>query len=95
MTRDYMTMIRCHTGVAEEGMLAEWWRLETLSLPEMKQVMRLYKEGKEQKKALKKEQERDARPARAHVRVAGGGGKRGWQKKKRSPSYCRVVPPSP
>ncbi len=36
-------------------MLAEWRRLETPSLPEMKRVMRAYKVGKVQKKALKKD----------------------------------------
>ncbi len=40
MCQGDLIMFCCHTGVAEEGMLAEWRRLETPSLAEMKRVMR-------------------------------------------------------
>ena len=45
MTRDDMIMFRCHLGVAKEGMLAKWSRLENMSLLEMKRVMQSYKAG--------------------------------------------------
>ncbi len=38
MTREDLIRFLCHTGVVEEGMPVEWWRLETPSLPEMKRV---------------------------------------------------------
>ncbi len=87
-------MLRCHTSVTEEGMLAERRRLETLSLPEMKRVMRSYKAGKAQKKALKKERERETRAARAHERAAGDGGN-GWRRKRSGhPPLAVRFPPS-
>ncbi len=46
MTREDLIMFRCHTGVVEEGMLVEWRRLETPSLPKMKRAMTRYKAGK-------------------------------------------------
>ncbi len=91
MSREDLIMFRCHTGIVEEGMLVEWRRLETPSLPEMKRAMTRYKAGKAQKKALKKDRERDARAARARDKDSGGGG--GGGKKKRSPSRRRAVPP--
>ncbi len=89
MSREDLIMFRCHTGVVEEGMLTEWWRLENPSLPEMKRAMTKYKAGKAQKKALKKDREKDAaRAPRAREKgPVGGGGK-----KKRSPSCCAVPP---
>ncbi len=63
MTREDLIMFRCHTGVVEEGMLVEWRWLELPSLPEMKRAITRYKVGKAQKKALKKDRERDARAA--------------------------------
>ncbi len=92
MTLDDMIMFRCHMGVAEEGMLAEWRRLETPSLPGIKRVMRSYNEGKAQKKALKKELERDAWAAQAQERGTGGGGKGRGLRKMLLPSGRRVVP---
>ncbi len=61
------------------------------SLPMMKGVMMRYKAGKAQKKAPKKDRERDAQAARALDKDPGGGGDGG--KKKRSPSGRREVPP--
>ncbi len=91
MTREDLIMFRCHTSVVEEGMLVEWRRLETPSLPEMKRAMTKYKAGKAQKKALKKDRERDTRAARARDKDTGGGSF--GSKKKRSPSRRRAVPP--
>ena len=84
-------MFRCHTGVVEEGMLVEWRQLEKPSLPEMKWAMTRYKAGKAQKKALKKDRERDTRAARAPDKDSGGGG--GGGKKKRSPSSRHIISP--
>ncbi len=53
--------------------------------------MTRYKTGKAQKKALKKDRERDARAAQARDKDSGGG--RGGGQKKRSPSLRRTVPP--
>ncbi len=91
MTQEVLIMFRCHTGVVEGGMLVEWRRLEMPSLPEMKWAMTRYTAGKAQKKALKKDRERDAWAARAHNKDSGGGGSSG--KKKRSLSWRRAVPP--
>ncbi len=33
MSQDDIIMFRCHKGMAEEGMLMEWWHLEIPSLP--------------------------------------------------------------
>ncbi len=91
MTQEVLIMFRCHTGVVEGGMLVEWRRLEMPSLLEMKWAMTRYTAGKAQKKALKKDRERDARATRAHNKDSGGGG--GSGKKKRSLSWRRAVPP--
>ncbi len=50
MTREDLTMFRCHTGVVEEGMLTEWRRLENPTLPDIKWALTRYKggEGKEE-----------------------------------------------
>ncbi len=91
MTREDLIIFRCHTGVVEEGMLVEWRRLETLSLPEMKRAMMRYKAGKAQKKALKKERERGARAAWTQDKDSGGGGG-GGKKNGTLPYAARSLP---
>ncbi len=91
MTREDLIMLRCHTGVVEEGMLTEWRRLENPTLNDMKRALTRYKAGKAQKKALKKDRDRyrDSRAARVRDKEPSGGG---GDKRKRSPSR-RAVPP--
>ncbi len=38
MTREDLLMFRCHKDVVEEGMLAEWRRLDNTTLLEMKRA---------------------------------------------------------
>jgi len=66
MTLNDIIVFRLLTGVTDEGMLAEWRRLEDPSLEDLKRVQRIYIAGRRQEKACKA----PARAARSEAKEA-------------------------